>query len=514
MAEKLETYLQTCFGYQAFQQGQREIISDVLKGHDVLGVLPTGSGKSLCYQLPAKVLPGVTIVVSPLISLMIDQVKQLKAYYYKEAEALHSFQSWKEKQQILQQLHTYKLLFISPELLQNTEVQQKMKQVSLSLFVIDEAHCISQWGHDFRPDYLRLQSIIKMFEETPVLALTATASPAVQKDIERTLKRAPMKKHTYSIERENISLVVEHITAGEFEKKKRLISYIEKCPAPTIIYFSSRKKAEEIALYLHQALPGRHIAYYHAGMQQEERMQIQQQFLHDQLDIICSTSAFGMGINKSNIRLVVHYHIPTQLESFVQEIGRAGRDGKPSVSVVLYRKEEKQIPLAIIQNELPNGEVTNIVCRYLQDLALQGKTVPSYSQELEQRLQVDEVKWRFLLYQLEYRGILKESVIETVPEKWEAAISEITAFCRNRYLNKRKELWKLVSWMEETACLRVGLYRHFQENVQREQENCCSNCGFTMNRLVEMKEWETVPEAPAMNWQEELKSLLLEGAKE
>ncbi|HLR54057.1 MAG TPA: RecQ family ATP-dependent DNA helicase [Pseudogracilibacillus sp.] len=511
MDEKLETYLHTYFGYHEFQQGQREIITDVLKGQDVLGVLPTGSGKSLCYQLPAKILPGLTIVISPLISLMIDQVKQMKAYAYKEVEALHSFQAWKDKQQILQQMNEYKLLFMSPELLQNKEIQHKMKQVTISLFVIDEAHCISQWGHDFRPDYLRLRNIFAAYQESPVLALTATASSKVQNDIEHALERVPMQKHTYSIERHNISLVVEQITEGETEKKERLITYLTKCPAPTIIYFSSRMKAEEISSYIHDKLPDRQVAYYHAGMQQEERMQIQQQFLYNQLDIICSTSAFGMGINKSNIHLVIHYHIPTQLESFVQEIGRAGRDGKPSLSVVLYRKSEKQIPLTIIQNEVPTMEEITVVCDYLQNLASQGESVPSFSEELSQKLQINEVNWRFLMFQLEYRKMMKDGVLESAPEKWEKIIEEITTFSRSHYLNKQKEVWKLINWMEGTTCLRTSLYRHFQEHVQKKEKNCCSNCGVAIHEFADSTVRKTTQNGPSKNWQDELRSLLLEG---
>lgn len=514
MAEKLEAYLHTHFGYHEFQEGQHEIITDVLNDHDVLGVLPTGSGKSLCYQLPAKILPGITIVISPLISLMIDQVKQMKAYAYKEVEAIHSFQSWKDKQQILQQIHKYKLLFMSPELLQSKEIQHKMKQVTISLFVIDEAHCISQWGHDFRPDYLRLQNILKDFKETPVLALTATASARVQNDIARALKRSSMKKHIYSIERHNISLVVEQIAEEETEKKERLTTYITKCAAPTIIYFSSRIKAEEIALYLHHKFPDRQVAYYHAGMQQEERMQIQQQFLYNQLDIICSTSAFGMGINKSNIHLVIHYHIPTQLESFVQEIGRAGRDGEPSLSVVLYRKSEKQIPLRIIQNELPTLEETTIVCDYLQKLASEGGRLPSYSEELAQKLQINEVNWRFLMFQLEHRNIIKDGVLESSPKKWEKTVTEITTFSRSHYLNKQQEVWKLINWMEGTTCLRTSLYSHFQESVQKKEENCCSNCGIILNEFISDTAWRTDRNAPAKHWRDELRSLLLEGAEE
>src|SRR5690625_3644277 len=175
--------LKTQFSHNAFNKGQGEIIEHVLAGNDVLGILPTGSGKSLCYQLPAKLLPGITIVVSPLISLMVDQVRQIKAYYYKEVVALHSFQSLQERQQVLEDLAQYQLIFVSPELLQQNKIIDRLKPLDISLFCIDEAHCISQWGYDFRPDYLRLKNVVVQLGKPPVLALTGTATPQVQQDI-------------------------------------------------------------------------------------------------------------------------------------------------------------------------------------------------------------------------------------------------------------------------------------------------------------------------------------------
>src|SRR5690625_1136961 len=195
--------LKNQFSHDQFNEGQREIIDDILAGIDVLGILPTGSGKSLCYQLPAKILPGITLVVSPLISLMIDQVRQVKAYYYKEVCALHSMQSYSEKMDTLQQLHRYKLIYISSELLQQRYVLERLQKMDVSLFVIDEAHCISQWGYDFRPDYLRLVNIIEQLQDPRVLALSGTVTPTIQEDIIRILKRPNMKKHIYPMERKN-----------------------------------------------------------------------------------------------------------------------------------------------------------------------------------------------------------------------------------------------------------------------------------------------------------------------
>src|SRR5690625_2720860 len=219
-ADILTEHLQQHFKYDTFRQGQEEIIQDVLNGYSVLGVLPTGSGKSLCYQLTAKLLSGTTIVVSPLISLMIDQVKQLKAIQFKEVVALNSFMEYAERRQVYEQLHTYKLVYVSPELLQKESLLAYLQQVDISLFVIDEAHCISQWGHEFRPDYLKLHSIIKLFKNPPILALSATATVNVQTDITTSLHRPNMIKHIYPMDRENITFCVRE-TSNEAEKQDR-----------------------------------------------------------------------------------------------------------------------------------------------------------------------------------------------------------------------------------------------------------------------------------------------------
>src|SRR5699024_3446365 len=243
-----------------------------------------------------------------------------------------------------------------------------------------------------------------------------------QQDIIKILNRPNMVRHTYSMERTNIAYIVEKIEGTERDKKERLISCLTQVEAPTIIYFSSRMKAEELTNYVQEVFPDRQVAYYHAGMDNEERLKVQQQFIYDQLDIICCTSAFGMGINKSNIRLVIHYHLPTQLESFVQEVGRAGRDGKESVSVVLYRKEDSQVPLAIVENELPTNAEIQYACHHLKQWAIQGKPLPKTEIQVEAMLQLDEIKWRFLLYQLENKGMIVEKRICADQYKWEQTI--------------------------------------------------------------------------------------------
>src|SRR5690625_1139430 len=275
----LENNLKSHFNFPAFRTGQKEIIQDIMQGSDVLGVLPTGSGKSLCYQLPAKLLSGTTIVVSPLISLMIDQVKQLKAIQFKEVVALNSFMEYAERRQVYEQLHTYKLVYVSPELLQKESLLAYLQQVDISLFVIDEAHCISQWGHEFRPDYLRLHSVIEMLNNPPILALSATANEDVQADIIHALKRPKMIKHIYPIDKPNIAFHVVRLQ-DEDEKLHTLTKLVSTYRVPTLIYFSRREDTENIAHRLATQLVDRKVAFYHGGLDAFDRLMIQQQFMN------------------------------------------------------------------------------------------------------------------------------------------------------------------------------------------------------------------------------------------
>ena len=510
MKQSLRDYLYTYFKYKTFQIGQEEIITDILNGNDVLGVLPTGSGKSLCYQLPAKLLSGLTIVVSPLISLMVDQVRRVRAFYYKEVVALHSFQNWKERRRILNQLHLYKLVYVSPELLQQENFLNRLQQIRVGLFVIDEAHCISQWGYDFRPDYLRLNNVISKLNHPTILALTGTATPEVQKDIMDRLDRPRMKRHIYPMDRENITLVVQHVDGGEEDKQNMLLSLVSTHHQPTIIYFSSRKITEHIAFELSYRLPDKRIAFYHGGMENIDRLKIQQQFMNDQIDIICCTSAFGMGIDKKNIRLVIHYHMPPELESFIQEIGRAGRDGEESVSVLLYRKGDEQVPLQIIEHELPTEQEINSVIKKLYILFLKNEPIPADEEAIEQLFDLTITKWRFLHYQFETHGMMERNNIFYNKNSWAQALRMITQFCEERKILKKQRLKDMVRWLQSKNCLREELYKNFQPTIRKKDAQCCSNCGFSLTS------WERTKTRKKLvnnhdTWKEQLANLLLVG---
>ena len=353
MKMDLEKELYRHFRLSSFREGQKEVIEHVLDQKNVLAVMPTGTGKSLCYQLPAKILPKPVIVISPLLSLMFDQVKKLKATGFKRVVAINSMMDFQMRKKALHQLHTYQLIYMSPEILQNKEVLQAIQMVQPSLMVIDEAHCISQWGHEFRPDYLRIKEAHNQIGNPPILALTATATPDVQKDIVQHLEMKQLEKVIFPIDKTNLSFVVEEIAYVE-EKLDRLKVLIEKYPVPTMIYFSSRKTAEQVAEKLQHSISGE-VGYYHGGLSTEDRVLIQEQFMRNELQVICCTSAFGMGIDKPDIRQIIHYHLPTQVESFIQEVGRGGRDGSPALSITLYHPSDIYVPSNLLLNELPSN---------------------------------------------------------------------------------------------------------------------------------------------------------------
>ncbi|MFC4557416.1 RecQ family ATP-dependent DNA helicase [Virgibacillus kekensis] len=502
----LKKQLNEQFNIPSFRTGQEEIIKDVLNGNDVLGVLPTGSGKSLCYQLPATMMDGLTIVVSPLISLMQDQVKQLRATGFKAVEAINSFMAIKEKKQTLQNLNKYKLIYISPELLLQPVIKKHLRNVRVSLFVIDEAHCISQWGHEFRPDYLRLGTMIDYLKNPPILALSATATREVQNDIAVSLNRPVINRHIYPMDRENIVFTVEHLN-NDAEKQHKIAEILEDYRVPTLVYFSSKRKAEEIAAFLARNLPDHRIAFYHGGMDQTDRISIQQQFMNDQLDVVCCTSAFGMGINKQDIRLIIHYHFPLQIESFIQEIGRAGRDGKSSVSLLLYADGDEYLPNALIENELPAPDMLKEMFSRLYQLYKQAPSLPDATQIME-ILQISETQWRFLHHQLEGKGIINGNELVFSGELWKTSYHEIYRLVVDRVKLKEQKLWEMTSWIHYEGCLRKKLYQSFQDDFKAPLAGCCSNCGYSISTWEpEQSNYST----SAGSWQNKLKKLLLSG---
>ena len=326
--------LRTYYGYTSFRQNQQEIIEHVMQGKDALVLMPTGGGKSICYQIPALTMPGTAIVISPLISLMKDQVESLRANGI-EAEALNSGNDPAVDTVIRRKCISgnMKLLYISPEKLM-AEIDYLLSHIQISLFAIDEAHCISQWGHDFRPEYTQLGILREKFPGVPIMALTATADKITRGDIIKQLNISEAKEFISSFDRPNLSLSVKRGYKAA-EKMHFIINFIKARPMEAgIIYCLSRKNTEKVAADLQKK--GINAAPYHAGMSTFERNQTQERFKNDQLAVVCATIAFGMGIDKSNVRWVIHYNMPKSIESFYQEIGRAGRDGAPADTVLFY----------------------------------------------------------------------------------------------------------------------------------------------------------------------------------
>lgn len=466
----LEELLQDIFGFESFRPGQEEVITNVLDSTYTLGVLPTSRGKSLCYQLPSYIFPGATLVVSPLISLMEDQVVQLRKLGEKRVVAINSQLGPRDKSWVLKHISTYKFIFISPETLNQESVLKALKGIDISLFVVDEAHCISQWGIDFRPEYERLSAVITELSADHVLALTATADERTTADIIEKLypTNDPVKVYRDSVDRENIAYQVVETT----DKMDFLTTFIGQGNGPGIIYFSSREQCESVALDLNAKNDCR-VGFYHGGMSSEDRHLIQQQFLSGELSLLCATSAFGMGIDKPDIRFVIHYHLPSSIEAYVQEAGRGGRDGEQTLSIILYQVGDEFI-YQFHKKELEEGiafvESLETFVPAADNLELHNKWISDLQEEVYNQ--------SYLLASLEEKLKLKNEAIS-----------------------------QMVAYIQTKDCRREFILKQFNERKKNTPEWCCDNCGM-YDKLLTMSDFlykETIE--PVISWKEKLKIL-------
>lgn len=352
--EKYEV-LKQYFGYTSFKEGQEELVDSILSGRDVLGIMPTGAGKSICYQVPALCMEGITIVVSPLISLMMDQVKALNQAGV-HAAYINSSLTENQITKALQNAHMgqYKIIYVAPERLETERFLYFALNANISMVTIDEAHCISQWGQDFRPSYLKILQFIDKLPVRPIVsAFTATATMVVRKDILEILELQNPKVLVTGFDRENLFFEVR---TGK-NKDEQLLHYLQNhLEESGIIYCATRKNVEKVCEFLE--LRGLPVTRYHAGLTPQERKDNQENFIYDRKPIVVATNAFGMGIDKSNVRYVVHYNMPQSLENYYQEAGRAGRDGMSAECVILYSPQDVHINKYLIENRNENSELT------------------------------------------------------------------------------------------------------------------------------------------------------------
>jgi ATP-dependent DNA helicase RecQ len=480
MSRDLVHSLNAYFGFTSFRPGQIEAIHGLLDGHHVLAVMPTGSGKSLIYQLAAMHLPGITIVISPLIALMKDQVDSLERHSI-PATYINSSLTNNEQNRRLNGVASgkYRLVYIAPERLRSDQFAKALKNQPVSLLAVDEAHCISGWGHDFRPDYLHIAQF-RLDLGTPLTAaLTATATPEVQDDIVSLLGLTAAKRIVTGFNRPNLKFEVRSVfnPADKLKALQKLLR--DHKDGATIIYTGTRRDAEEVAEFVSSVI-GLKTRHYHAGLLSEERTFIQNIFIAGDLPVVVATNAFGMGIDRPDVRQVIHYSLPGSVEAYYQEAGRAGRDGLPAKAVLLYASDDRALQEYFISNSTVTIDDLRVIFDYTKHTVEAQKYITI--EDLCMLSSMPEVKVRVTLSELERAGMLvhvgdQGLRMNMQVNTWNTAEAKtIIGALKQHQEHRREQLRAMSTYAESNTCRRKILLKYFGDAGTADAEDCCDNC--------------------------------------
>ncbi|HEX2913894.1 MAG TPA: RecQ family ATP-dependent DNA helicase [Chloroflexia bacterium] len=480
---KVRRVAREIFNFESLRPGQEEAIRSVIGRKDTLAIMPTGAGKSAIYQIAGVQMPGPTVVVSPLVALQRDQLDALEDQDVGGAAVVNSTLKTAERKEAFENLKEGDLefLLLAPEQFKNPEVLEHLKEAKPSLFVVDEAHCVSEWGHDFRPDYLRLGAVIEALDHPTVLALTATASPPVREEIIGRLGMTDPRLVVQGFDRPNIWLGVKRYEE-EQAKRAALIERVKETAKPGIIYTATRQRSEDLAEALKEQ--GISAEAYHAGMKAAEREKVQAAFMNDEIEVIVATTAFGMGIDKPNVSFVFHYDISDSVDSYYQEIGRAGRDGEPAQAILFYRPED----LGIRRFFASSGQVDADQIQKVAASVLQ-KGEPVSLSSLREEVDLSESKLTTALSRLEEAGIVElepggEIIPVEMPEDLTAVVEEAARAQENRQSFDRSRIEMIRGYAELRACRREYLLNYFGE-ITDEPCGYCDNCDAGFSEIAE-----------------------------